>query len=232
MFEKKSFSVGALHGCTCRSLVYSHHPHRICWQKKTALDVGAQDTPAVSSVPWSRIDKNKESIVFSHTDFKMLNPKICLEDIWRWMPYSMSPSLPVMQMGSVWRRFPQLHILWSFFLLLKHQRWTLWEGLCKQQVKPIAQEGVGVVSKTGLFSLESLLIMTASQTNKIRSRRQLLSCFSISLWKGLECVGGALRLEGTCNLKHSDTTYIFIRAARFWMDLSNMSCSQAIFIIL
>lgn len=164
MFEKKSFSVGALHGCTCRSLVYSHHPHRICWQKKTALDVGAQDTPAASSVPWSCTDKNKESIVFSHIDFKMLNPKICLEDIWRWMPYSMSPSLPVMQMGSVWRRFPQLHILWGFFLLLKHLRWTLWEGLCKQQVKPIAQEGVGVVSKTGLFSLESLLIMTASQT--------------------------------------------------------------------
>lgn len=38
--------------------------------------------------------------------------------------------------------------------------------LCKQQVKPTAQEGAAVVSKTGLFSLESPLSMSASRQTK------------------------------------------------------------------
>lgn len=66
---------------TCSSLVYSYHPQRICWQKKVALGVGVLDITAASSVPWSCTDKRKEFIVFRHVDFKMLNPKICLEDI-------------------------------------------------------------------------------------------------------------------------------------------------------
>ena len=62
------------------------------------------------------------------------------------------------------------------------------------------QEGVGVISKFGPLSLQSPLIITASQTNKNRSRGQFLSCLSgqgepVSLRKGLECVGGALSLE-------------------------------------
>lgn len=149
---------------TWSSLVYSHHPQRICWQKKVALGVGAQDITAASSVPWSCTEKKKESIVFRHVDFKMLNPKICLED-------QCLTSLPVMQVGSVWGRFPHLHILWGFFLLLTHLRWIFRWGLCKQPVKPIAQEGVGMLSKTGLFLLKSPLSMTASQTNKIMSRK-------------------------------------------------------------
>lgn len=146
------------------------------------------------------------------------------------MPYSMSPSLPVMQMGSVWCRFPQLHILWGFFLLLKHQRWTLRGAV--QAAGKTHSSGRSRCGKQDWTIFTGVSSDYDCFSDKIRSRRQLLSCFSISLWKGLECVGGALRLEGTCNLKHSDTTYIFIRAARFWMDLSIMSCSQAIFIIL
>lgn len=154
------------------------------------------------------------------------------------MPYSLSPSLPVMQVGSVRGRFPHLHILWGFFLLLKkllsplkvhlHLRWTFRGGLCKQQVKPIAQEGVGVLSITGLFLLEFPLSMIASQTKiqvqKIVPVLFLLSCYG----KGWNVLVG---LWSRRNLQSQTPWYHIYFYQSCQMDLSDMSCSQAIFII-
>lgn len=163
---------------TCSSF-YSHPPQRVCCQKQVLLGVGAQDITASSSVPQSCIDKKKKSTVFSHVDFKLLDPKRSLEDIRSHTPHSLSQSLPGTQVGSVWGRFPHLHILWGFFLLLKHLSWALRGGdvclshlgdVCKQQGKPTVQEGVGLISKIGGVSLQSSLIITGSQTNKNGSR--------------------------------------------------------------
>lgn len=81
------------------------------------------------------------------------------------MPHNLSQSLPVIQMGSVSGTPSHLHVSWGFFLLLKHMSWafrvgavglTHLGGHCKQQIKPIVQAGLGVISKTLYTRVSSL----------------------------------------------------------------------------
>lgn len=203
MFEKKTFSLRALHGCRHSQLFPHHHPQRACCQERVPLSVGVQDITASSSVPWSCLDvrtTTKKSTYFSHVDFKLLNLKRCREDIWSYMTHSLSQSLPVIQVGSVWGRSPHLCILWGYFLLLKHLSWAQTKRKQVQGTVPILSLWPGSPCLTR--------------------------------WSVLVVLLGD-RYGGACNPKHTMVPlHIFIRRAKFWRDFSNISCSQAIFRIL
>lgn len=168
---KEDFSPGALHGCRHLQLFSLQlPPTEDLLAEKSCIGCWCPRHHRASSVPWSFTNENKEFIVFRHVVFKMLNPKICLEDIWRSMPYSLSPSLPVMQVDLCGVDF-----LTSTFCGASFSFWNIWDG-----ISGVAMQAAGKTHSSGRSSCgkQDWIIFTGVsseyvcfQTNKIRSRR-------------------------------------------------------------